>query len=104
MLISKGAIDTMKMQIITACTSRKFAVTERRYIGLVPHCAKEGDILAILCGAPIPFVLRVPEIFPNPAQTSLESPRFLVGDAYVHGVMDGEVLVDKGFEKFIQLV
>lgn len=43
----------------------------------------EGDICCILFGAPVPFVLR-------PAGNGYR----LVGEAYVHGIMKGEEMVD----------
>jgi hypothetical protein len=53
-------------------------------VGLVPQSAKMGDNLCILYGCSVPVVLR-----------KLSGPNTsicwrLVGDAYVHGIMDGE--------------
>jgi hypothetical protein len=55
-------------------------------VGLVPQSAKMGDNLCILYGCSVPVVLR-----------KLSGPNTsicwqLVGDAYVHGIMDGEAL------------
>lgn len=52
------------------------------YVGLAPHGTKEGDLIFIVVGADIPFLLR-------PCDDSYE----LIGEAYVQGVMDGEVLL-----------
>lgn len=70
---------------INCCTGRRFGVTGRGYLAMVPPGAEEGDSLVILYGLYTPFVLRrVPGDGPK---------RFvMVGEAYVHGVMDGEAM------------
>jgi hypothetical protein len=48
----------------------------------VEHCpkgAKAGDIVALLKGGRVPFVLR-----------SRGGPRELIGTSYVHGITNGE--------------
>ena len=54
--------------------------TSKGYIGLGPIASQKGDIIALLAGAQVPFVLR-------PDGSGAFS---LVGEAYVHGIMDGE--------------
>jgi hypothetical protein len=71
---------------------RYFAVTEKGFIGFVPMAAMVGDAAAILAGADIPYILR-------PCQdnnASEDSPvcYAVVGDAYVHGVTDGEAFIE----------
>ena len=51
------------------------------YIGLAPHGTREGDLVFIVMGADVPFILR-------PCEDSYE----LMGEAYVQGVMNGEIL------------
>jgi hypothetical protein len=59
---------------------RKFCLTKKGYIGLAPLNAAEGDVVAVLNGGRVPFILR-----------RLENGKFqLVGEAYVHGLMRGE--------------
>jgi hypothetical protein len=58
---------------------RRLVRTERGYLGLVPQEAKRGDHVAILKGGRTPFIVR-------PRGSSWE----LVGECYIHGVMDGE--------------
>ncbi|KAK6437522.1 hypothetical protein LTR95_006278 [Oleoguttula sp. CCFEE 5521] len=50
----------------------------------VPRSSQVGDIICVLQGAPCPFVLR-----PSPAGRYA-----IVGDAYVHGIMNGEAWTD----------
>ncbi|KAF5855943.1 hypothetical protein ETB97_008167 [Aspergillus alliaceus] len=63
---------------------RRLFVTERRYLGLGPASMVEGDEVWVIPGAGATFVLR-----------PLEDGAFaLIGEAYVHGVMNGEAVPD----------
>ena len=62
----------------------KFVVTKQGYVGTVPKLAELGDMVAIMKGGRVPFIL----------QKSVTRPgafRF-VGECYVHGIMNGEAL------------
>ncbi|KAI0112511.1 HET-domain-containing protein [Nemania sp. FL0031] len=63
-----------------AVAGRRLAITDQAYIGLVPDTAKEGDKICILQGFNVPFILR-----------QIEKRYKLLGDAYVHGIMLGEL-------------
>ncbi|RYP39736.1 hypothetical protein DL767_002117 [Monosporascus sp. MG133] len=60
------------------------------YVGLGPCWAEPGDIIVFLDGATAPFLLR-------PAEHAAGC-YHLVGETYVYGVMDGEMM-DKGLEE-----
>jgi hypothetical protein len=60
---------------------RCFFTTASGYIGVGPYNTRVGDICAVLFGAEIPFLLR-----------KESSEQRLVGDCYVHGIMQGELL------------
>ncbi|KAH8590712.1 heterokaryon incompatibility protein-domain-containing protein [Bisporella sp. PMI_857] len=60
---------------------------ENKYFGLAPTTAKEGDLICILFGCSVPVVLR--EIG-NGTNHHYE----FIGESYVHGVMDGEVVLN----------
>lgn len=63
-------------------TNRRFFISATGYYGLGPSCMEKGDVCAILFGGDVPFILRPTGI----------SGRFrLVGEAYMHGAMYGEV-------------
>ncbi|KAK1759672.1 heterokaryon incompatibility [Echria macrotheca] len=72
-----------------------FCVTEKnRYIAMVPNVSRPGDTICLLYGVSVPCVLRE---FDEEGKKDgkLDGGRNkyqLVGDAYVHGVMDGEAL------------
>jgi len=66
-----------------ACNGTRMARTSRGFIGTVPRGAKVGDRIVVLYGGQTPFVLRRDE----------ERDMYrLVGDCYVHGLMQGEAL------------
>lgn len=58
-----------------------FTATTGKYTGIGPYCSKPGDIAVILYGCNVPLILR-------PIGSRFE----LIGDAYVHGIMDGELV------------
>ena len=60
---------------------RRIFTTEKGYIGVGPADACQGDILCILPGCSVPLVLRRRQWHHE-----------LIGDCYVHGIMDGEVI------------
>jgi starch phosphorylase len=58
---------------------RQFAVTASGLMGWVPVAARVGDNIGLFAGCRVPFVMR-----------AFQEGYKIVGDAYVHGVMDGE--------------
>lgn len=79
---------------------RCFFLTTGGLMGLGPRVASVGDVVSILFGAQVPFLLE-------PVLVSKEEYR-LCGECYVHGMMNGEAIeaVEKGLhdEKLIRLV
>ena len=79
---------------------RKFFTSgEHGLIGLCPDTARVGDVVCILLGGEVPYVLRPfggEPVKKAEGNLIIASQHFeLVGEAYVHGVMDG------GFESKI---
>jgi hypothetical protein len=69
-----------------------FTATTGNYMGIGPCYSKPGDIAVILYGCNVALILR-------PLGSRFE----LIGDAYVHGIMNGELVentVDKGTRMF----
>jgi hypothetical protein len=64
-----------------ASCERAFAVTDGKYVGLVPVKAKAGDYVGIILGCDIPFIVREDD-----------GKYVLVGECYIHGIMDGEAM------------
>lgn len=74
------------------CIGRRFCVTEAGYMAMVPPGTAEGDMVALLCGVDIPQILRGN----STADGGSGSGHRLVGEAYVHGLMDGEMMAGVG--------
>jgi hypothetical protein len=64
---------------------RKFCVTDTGYMALVPLGTKNEDLICIIQGAQTPFIVRGVE----------ERSCQLVGECYVHGMMDGEMMKEE---------
>lgn len=64
---------------------RRFCVTNKGYMGLVPPLCKPTDMVCIIPGAETPYVIR---------RSSDDNNMYkLVGECYVYGMMDEEMLV-----------
>ena len=81
--VSKMFPVVKMIRAIAIACNRRLAYTSDNLLALVPGSAEVGDVLSIFMGTPIPFVLRQ-------AQGNYR----LNGAAYIHNMMDGEVLRD----------
>lgn len=63
----------------------RFGTSKGGIFCMLPPAAEEGDLIAVLFGAKIPYLLRPIELGGDEYK--------LVGEAYMHGFMDGEVLL-----------
>jgi hypothetical protein len=72
---------------MTASLYRRFFRTERGYLGLGSRLLREGDQIALFKGGMVPLVLRA-----KGQQWEL------VGDCFVHGIMQGEAFVEERCE------
>jgi hypothetical protein len=70
--------------VINRLVRRSFLVTEKGYLGLGRTGMRKGDLICIIRGGNVPFILR------NRSDGFLE----FVCDAYLHGVMDGSFVRD----------
>ncbi|KAH8755177.1 hypothetical protein BGZ57DRAFT_933466 [Hyaloscypha finlandica] len=62
--------------------SQRFFMTEKGYMGIGPTGCANGDIVCVLLGGELPYVLR-----------PVGNERYkMVGQCYMHGIMDGEVI------------
>ncbi|KAI1276539.1 heterokaryon incompatibility protein-domain-containing protein [Xylaria sp. FL0933] len=68
-----------------ACQGRKLLLTDDGHVGLGPAITQEDDIVCILSGLVMPIILR----------RTTEGYQ-VVGEAYVHGIMFGEVFGKPG--------
>lgn len=72
-------------EIEAKARDRKPFVTAKGHLGLGPDHAEAGDVIAVLIGCQVPFILR----------KSVDGKYEIVGEAYVDGIMDGEAVVGK---------
>ncbi|RDW91514.1 hypothetical protein BP5796_02679 [Coleophoma crateriformis] len=70
-------------QLQQIAQSRRPMLVGNGYVGIVPVETEPGDQVFIILGADVPHILR--------RRRQSES-LLLIGEAYVHGVMDGEVM------------
>lgn len=69
--------DAFFEAVSNACTGRKLFITRKGHLGLGPGALQEGDVVCVLFGGIVPFVLRRCE----------DASCLLVGECYVHGFM-----------------
>ena len=77
---------TLDIGIEKYALGRRFFVTKKGYFGLGPKDISSGDQIAVFYGLAVPIVLRR-----HRQDTSLPGRRVL-GEAYTHDIMKGEVL------------
>jgi hypothetical protein len=85
-MIKKGldldrASSMRNASCMDCCRDRRFFVTGTRSVGIGPRCMQPGDVVTVLRGGPRPLILR-----------KKGDGYWLLGEAYVHGVMDGEAV------------
>jgi hypothetical protein len=75
----------------TDSMARRLITTNEGHIGMGPCRVRKGDRICVLLGCSIPLILR-----PCEGQSSYQ----VVGECYLHGFMDGEVLKELESGKF----
>jgi len=78
------ALGDLRIAMRAALTMRRFAISQKGYFALVPRGTQHGDSIVVFEGACVPFVLR--------SMQNGEEGYELLGEAYVHGIMQGEAL------------
>jgi len=72
-----------RVSLKLAQDARRPFIAPKGYIGIGPRHCQAGDLICIFIGAPTPFIVR---------KAGTKGEYHLVGDAYVHGIMDGELM------------
>jgi hypothetical protein len=96
---SSTTVDTKRIKdysnsVVSLCAKRTFITTTTGYFGLAPQKTKLGDLVCIVYGADVAFILREPE--PELGDV----PGSFIGEAYIHGIMQGEYLEKAKDEDF----
>lgn len=104
-------ISHILLDIETATHGRRFFTTKKGYFGFAPQICKEGDVVVVLAGGNVPYIIRplsrarqLWKIFGFLTQSAdflrviraaiklcSKTCYTILGDSYVHGIMDGEV-------------
>lgn len=89
-------ILSISTQVGAATLNRRFFVTEKGYFGLAPATTQPGDLVCILLGGKVPYIVRktVDADAPNKIADMHRTTYKFVGDAYVQGIMNGEAVQD----------
>jgi hypothetical protein len=75
------ATSMQDVSSLNYCINRRFFVAGTGSMGIGPRCMQPGDVVTVLRGGQNPFILR-----------KKGDSYWLLGEAYVHGVMDGEAV------------
>jgi hypothetical protein len=67
----------------SATQFRTLLISKESYIGLGPETMRQGDLICLLLGCRVPVILR----------RQSDGCCVLVGECYVHGIMDGEAML-----------
>ena len=81
---SESELSAFDNSVAVSTYLRKFFLSkDNQWMGLVPMDAEIGDLIALLEGGNVPYILR--------QKTGMDEGCYeIIGDAYVHGIMDGE--------------
>ena len=86
-------IASVRRPFAVTVKGRKFVATKCGYMGFCPIQCKKGDVITVLAGGTVPFVFRPDE---SSRKSGLEGRYTMIGDSYVHGIMDGEAVESGG--------
>lgn len=76
-----GNADSYAALASNFCLNRKFIVTFEGRMGIGPTGTQSGDLVFVLFGGGVPYILR-----------TCESGFLFVGESYIHGLMGGEAV------------
>jgi hypothetical protein len=83
-LQNQALVHRFWVAMVAHCRGRALIVTEKGFYGLAAHTSRPGDLCCLFDGAAVPFLLR-----PVQGESKFSLTR-LVGEAYIHGIMNGE--------------
>ncbi|MCJ1238061.1 hypothetical protein MMC14_006049 [Varicellaria rhodocarpa] len=69
------------LDILHTAQNRQFCASEKNYMGWAPPDAQVGDLICVLLGGRVPFLLR-------PHGNMFR----LIGELYIHGLMEGQAM------------
>jgi hypothetical protein len=81
---------SLVLRISVCCPDALFLVTEKRYMGVGQKYLQNGDSVYIVRRANAPLILRDSDKTLPGGEILIKSPKKLIVEAYVHGIMKGE--------------
>ncbi|KAL8740304.1 MAG: hypothetical protein Q9190_006979 [Brigantiaea leucoxantha] len=86
-LYAVSELYAYRVALRAALRFRTFFITKKGYVGLAPAMVRKDDFIVIIKGVTVPMLLRrIPDSVPGLITC------YLIGDCYVHGIMQGEYL------------
>lgn len=87
----EGVNVVIKYRIrMQAMRNKRPYLSNKGYVGMGPVTTQPGDIIVVLIGARVPYILR----------RGQQETYFLLGEAYCDGIMDGEITTRRSKQKF----
>ena len=84
--------------VTSATMHRRLFSTETGYIGLGPRNMEQGDLVYVFAGGHTPFVVHDARSVESD-RTNVRQCYNLIGDCYLHGIMDGEAMRDGRYDQ-----
>lgn len=87
------ALFSYKAHMLGMLPDRRLSTTKKGYLGLGPASMLVRDLICVLKGAEVPFVLRETGEVVRRSKSLWKKEQLLcilVGECYVHGIMDGQ--------------
>jgi len=85
-------VSFVHQRVRATMTGRRFIKTQKGYIGWASEKCQEGDLVVVLAGRNVPYILHSESEVEIPEYGGGSFPCYsFLGDSYVHGIMDGEV-------------
>ena len=98
-------VDHRIVEFMQACKwGRKFSITAGKFMGLVPPLAMPGDEVYIIYGTNTPFILRRVAGSGSASDSGQAQSYGLVGECYMHGMMNGELMNGDFKDRKIRIV
>lgn len=103
-LVARGNAARFIETAVPLCECRRLFLTMNGYLGLGPDTLREGDVLCVLAGGDLPFILRpVKQKVDKPqsknvsvrntkTQGSTADHYLFAGECHVEGLMNGEAI------------
>ena len=92
---AEGDARRYSRDLVHSCSARSVFATTMGYLGLCHVNVQVGDVVVMLYGGKVLYVLRPYESFPQVKHTWM-----FLGEAYMHGAMDGQAMaMRRAFEE-----